>query len=88
MAAKIVPNTNSRGITPAPKLAANPTIQSRTASVKIVLNTALFLSGWLLQKILQLSLRLYGPERSLLVMGYGSARFRYVWYRAYSSDPL
>jgi len=45
MAAKIVPNTKSRGITPGPKLAASPTIHSRTASVKIVQNTTLLLSG-------------------------------------------
>jgi hypothetical protein len=41
MAAKIVPKTSNRGITPGPKLVANPTIQSRMASVKIVQNTAL-----------------------------------------------
>jgi hypothetical protein len=41
MAAKIVPNTSSRGITPGPKLAASPTIHSRMANVKIVQNTAL-----------------------------------------------
>jgi hypothetical protein len=41
MAAKIVPNIKSRGITPRPKLAANPTIHSRMANVKIVQNTAL-----------------------------------------------
>jgi len=41
MAAKIVPNTSSRGITPGPKLAANPIIHSRMANVKIVQNTAL-----------------------------------------------
>jgi len=45
MAAKIVPSTNNRGITAGPKLAASPTIHSRMASVKIVQNTALLLSG-------------------------------------------
>jgi hypothetical protein len=46
MAAKIVPKTSNRGITPGPKLVANPTIQSRMASVKIVQNKTLLLNGW------------------------------------------
>ncbi len=73
MAAKIVPNTRSRGITPGPKLAANPTIHSRMANVKIVQNTALLLNGCR-SKILQLGLRLCGPE-DLVVMGFYSAQF-------------
>jgi hypothetical protein len=55
MAAKIVPNTSSRGITPGPKFAASPIIQSNTASVKIVQNTALLLKRVVPLKILQLS---------------------------------
>jgi len=51
MAAKIVPNTKSRGITPGPKLAASPTIQSRTANVKIVQNTALLPNGCRLKNL-------------------------------------
>jgi hypothetical protein len=39
MAAKTVPNTSSRGITPGPKLAASPIIHSRMANVKIIQNT-------------------------------------------------
>jgi hypothetical protein len=46
MAAKIVPKTSNRGITPGPKLVANPTIQSRMPSVKIVQNKTLLLNGW------------------------------------------
>jgi hypothetical protein len=45
MAAKIVPNTINRGMTPGPKLAASPTIHNKMASVKIVQNTALLLGG-------------------------------------------
>jgi hypothetical protein len=44
IAVKIVPSTRRRGITPGPKLAATPTIHSRMANVKIVLNTALLLN--------------------------------------------
>jgi hypothetical protein len=46
MAAKIVPKISNRGITPGPKLVANPTIQRRTARVKIVQNKTLLLNGW------------------------------------------
>jgi hypothetical protein len=38
---KIVIRTSNKGITPGPKAAARPTIQSRMATVKIVQNTAL-----------------------------------------------
>jgi hypothetical protein len=47
IAAKTVPNTSRRGITPGPKAAARATIHSRIASVKIVQNTALLLNVWL-----------------------------------------
>jgi hypothetical protein len=45
MAAKTVPSTRSSGITPGPKLTANPIIHSRMANVKIVRNTALLLKS-------------------------------------------
>jgi hypothetical protein len=45
IAAKIVPNTSNRGITPGPKLMASPIIHNKTASVKIVQNTTLLLNG-------------------------------------------
>jgi hypothetical protein len=65
MAAKIVPNTSRRGITPGPKLAASPIIHSRMANVKIIQNTALLLNGWSPQNLAAqftiISLRLNGP---------------------------
>jgi len=47
IAAKMVPNTSRRGITPDPKAAARAIIHSTIASVKIVQNTALLLNVWL-----------------------------------------
>jgi hypothetical protein len=70
MAAKIVPNTRRRGITPGPKLAASPTIQSRMASVKIVQNTALLLNGRSCQKKLTVRFTVVWPRETLSVMGF------------------
>jgi hypothetical protein len=48
---KIAPRTSNRGITPAPKFTAKPTIHNRTATVKIVQNTAHLLHVWSLFKL-------------------------------------
>jgi hypothetical protein len=47
IAAKMVPNTSRRGITPDPKAATRATIHSAIATVKIVQNTALLLNVWI-----------------------------------------
>ena len=85
MAAKIVPNTRRRGITPGPKLAASPTIHSRMASVKIVQNTVLLQMGGRVQKS-DVRFTVVWPRETLSVMGF-DFRPDTFWYRAYSSDP-
>jgi hypothetical protein len=88
MAAKIVPNTRSRGITPGPKLAASPTIHSRMASVKIVQNTALLLNGG---RIKNLTVSVYGyvaPKKTFPVMGFDFGQIILMSdIRPISSDP-
>jgi len=85
MAAKIVPNTRSRGITPGPKLAASPTIHSRMANVKIVQNTALLLNG-MSPKSQAARFTVVGPERPFRSWALIRQDPR-IGYPAYSSDP-
>src|SRR5438270_5113385 len=68
MAAKTVPKTNNRGITPGPKLMASPIIHSRMAKVKIVQNTALLPNGCRFR--ICSSVDGYMGPRDLAVMGF------------------
>jgi hypothetical protein len=74
-------------MTPGPKLAANPIIHSRIASVKIVQNTALLLNGYKPEK-LAVSLRFNRPERPFRSWASIQHDHLYVVYRAYTSDPF
>jgi hypothetical protein len=89
MAAKIVPNTSNRGITPGPKLAARPIIHKRMANVKIVQNTAL-LQSWCSPQKSCGSVYGYVALRDLFsVMGFdfGTVPHNIRKEPAYCSDP-